>query len=154
MEPYLVFFFNPIWRWWINLSNSCKFFLYLFLLRINGPYIFPWIIKNRTPFACYRTIPTFDIGYTKEEPSLMFILEGGLFWLVFCVIFTVFTINFPFFVSWNRMLSLFTLLVTGGTLTWLMWTWLKKNRWVDVRDVSYSLSYQDGSFLISTWSLL
>ena len=52
-------------------------------------------------FACYRPIFTFGIGYTDAEPSLLFILEGGLFRLIVRVIFTGFNINFPFFVSWK-----------------------------------------------------
>ena len=52
-------------------------------------------------FACYRPILNFNIGYTKAETSLFFILEGGMFWLIVRVIFTVFNINIPFFVSWK-----------------------------------------------------
>ena len=61
----------------------------------------PWIIKNRTSFACYHPIFTFYLGYTEEEPSLLFILEGGLLRLIVRVIFTVFNINIPFFISWK-----------------------------------------------------
>ena len=60
---------------------------------------FPLIIKNRTSFACYSAILTFDLSYTEKESSLLFILEGGLFRLIFRVIFTVFNINIPLFVS-------------------------------------------------------
>ena len=81
--------------------NSCKLFLYLFFVRINGHYIPPSIIKNRTSFACYRTIINLGLGYTKAEPSLLFILEGGLFRLIVRVIFTVLNIIITFFVSWK-----------------------------------------------------
>ena len=81
--------------------NSCKLFLYLFFVRINGHYLSPWIVKNRTLFACYRPVLNFDLGYTKAEPSLLFILEGGCFWLIVSVLFTGFNINLPFFISWK-----------------------------------------------------
>ena len=94
-------FYDSMWGWWSNISNSCNFFLYLFFERINGQYLYPWIIKKRTPFACYRTILTFDLGYTKAEPSLLFILSGDLFWLIVRVIFTVFNTNIYLFISWK-----------------------------------------------------
>ena len=99
--PCLFLFFNPLLRWWSKISNSCKLFLCLFFVRINGRYIFPWIIKNRTLFARYHPIFTFDLGYTKAEYSLLFILEGGLFRLIVRAIFTVFNINVPLFISWK-----------------------------------------------------
>ena len=52
-------------------------------------------------FACYRLIITFDLGYTKGKPSPLFIIKGGLFWLIVRVIFTIFNINIPFFISWK-----------------------------------------------------
>ena len=154
-DPYLVcFYLDPLWRWLSRISNSCKFFLYFFFVRINGHYLSPWIIKNRTSFACYRPILTFNLCYTKAEPSFLFILEGGLFRLIVCPILTILTSTFPSSSLGNRMLCSFTLLVTGGPLTCWMWTSSKKTSWVDVRDGSFSLSYQDGSCLISTSSLL
>ena len=57
--------------------------------------------KKRTSFSCYFTIFTFNLGYTEAESSLLFILEGGIFWLIVRVIFTGFNINFPFFISWK-----------------------------------------------------
>ena len=149
-----VFVFYPLWRWRSKLSDSCKLFLYSFFVRINGHYRFPWIIKNMILFACYRPIFTFNLGYTQAEPSLLFILEGGLFRLIVRVIFTGFNINFPSSYLGNRMLCSFNLLVTGGPLTCWMWTSSKKTSWVDVRDGSFSLSYQDGSCLTFTSSLL
>ena len=151
---YVFSFSDPLWRWWSKLSNYFKYFLYFFFVCINCHYLFPWIIKRRTLFACYRPIFTLDIGYTKAEPSLLFILEGGLFRLIVRVIFTGFNINFPSSYLGNRILCSFNFLVTGGPLTFWMWTSSKKTSWVDVRDGSFSLSYQDGSCLISTSSLL
>ena len=75
-----VFFFNPLRRWWSKLPNSCKF------LRTNCHYILACIFENRTSFACYRPILTFNLCYTEAEPSLLFILEGGLFCLIVCPI--------------------------------------------------------------------
>ena len=57
--------------------------------------------QNRKLSACYSPIFTFDLGYTKAEPSVLFILEGGLFRLIVRIIFTGFNINFPFFISWK-----------------------------------------------------
>ena len=48
---------------------------------------------------------------------------------------------------------LLNLLVISGPLTCWMWNSLNKMCWVDIRDGSCSLSYQHGSFLISTFSL-
>ena len=48
----------------------------------------------------------------------------------------------------------FTELVIGGPQHFWMWISSKKTSWVDVRDKSCSLSYQYGSCLISTSSLL
>ena len=63
--PCLFSFFNPMWRWWSRISNSWKFFLYFFPVSINFHYLFPWTMKTWTSFACYRPIPTFDLGYTE-----------------------------------------------------------------------------------------
>ena len=40
-----------------------------------------------TALACYCTSFTFDLGYTKEESSFFFILEGRLFLFIVRVIF-------------------------------------------------------------------
>ena len=72
--------------------------MYFFLVRINFHNLFTCIIENRTSFSCYRPILTFNLGCTKAEPTLLFILEGGLFWLIVRVIFTIFNINIPFFI--------------------------------------------------------
>ena len=95
-----VFFFNPLWQCWSNISNTCKLFLYLFFVRINCHHISPWITKNWTSFACYHPIFTFHLGCTEAESSLLFVLGGGLFWLIVRVIFNYFNINVPFFISW------------------------------------------------------
>ena len=52
-------------------------------------------------FACYRTIFTFYLSYIEAESSLLFILEGGIFWLIVSVIFTGFIVNVTFFISWK-----------------------------------------------------
>ena len=62
---------------------------------------FPLNNEKRTLFTYYRHTFTLDLGYTKAAPSLLFILEGGIFRLIFCVIFTIFNINSPFFISWK-----------------------------------------------------
>ena len=77
--------------------------------RINGHHPFPCIIKNRIPFACYCHIFTFDFGYTEVEPPLLFILEGGIFWLIVRVIFTGFNINITFLISWKSYVVFFHL---------------------------------------------
>ena len=61
---------------------------------------------------------------------------------------------FPSSYLGNRMFYSFTLLVTGGPLTCWMWTSSKKAIWVDVRDGSSSLSYQDGSWFMPYFHLL
>ena len=104
---------------------------------------FPWIIKNRTLFACYRPTFTFNLCYNEAEPSLLFILEGG----------TVLTSIFLSSSIGNWILCLFTLLVTDGPLTCCMWTSSKKTICVDVRYGSGSFLYQYSSCLISTSSL-
>ena len=65
----------------------------------------------------------------------------------------VLTSIFPSSSLGNRMLCSFNLFATGGPLTCWMWTSSKKTIWVDFRDGSCSLSYQDDSCLISTSSL-
>ena len=92
---------NPLWRLWSKLSNTCKLFLYLSFVCINGHYIPPWIIKNQASFASYHPIFTLDLGYTEAKSSCLFILEGGIFCLIFCVIFTSFSINVSFLISWK-----------------------------------------------------
>ena len=97
----LFLFFDLLWQWKIKLSNSCKLFLYFFSVRINGHYIFTWIIKNQTSLACYRPLFNFDLGQTKAESSLLFILKGRLFWLIVYIIFNPFNINVTVFISWK-----------------------------------------------------
>ena len=150
----LTLFSNPLWRWWSKLFNSCELFLYFFFVRINGHYLSPWIIKNRTLFTCYHPIFTFDIGYTKSEYSLLFILEGGIFRLIVRVIFTSLTSMLPSLSIGNCMLCSLNLLTLGGPLTCWMWKSSKKTSWVDFRDGSCSFMYQDGLCLISTSYLL
>ena len=44
---------------------------------------------------------TFNLGYIEAGSSLLFILEGVLFWLIAHVIFNGFNINVIFFISWK-----------------------------------------------------
>ena len=149
-----ILFSNPLWRWWSKLLKYCKFFLYFFFVCINGNYLSPWIIKNRTLFACYHTIFTVDIGYTESESSLLFILEVGIFQLIVRVIFTALTSMLPSLSLGNCMLCSLNMITLGGPLTCWMWKSSKKTSWVDFRDGSCSFLYQDGSCLISTSYLL
>ena len=65
-------------------------------------------------FDCYRPILTLDLGCTKAELSLLFILETSIFRLIVCVIFTVLNINIPLFISWK----LYVLLVHLACHRW------------------------------------
>ena len=63
---YLVcFFLNPFWQWWSKIMNSCKLFLYFFLVCINSRHIFSCITENRTSLACYRPFFTLDPFYIE-----------------------------------------------------------------------------------------
>ena len=80
-----------------NIANYfCIYFWYASMVTI-----FSWIIEKRTSISCYLTFFTFYLGHTKVESSLLFVLEGRLFWLIVCVIFTTFNINVILFISWK-----------------------------------------------------
>ena len=133
-----------MWRWWSKLSKSCNLYLYFFLLRINGYYLFTWIITfllsilatpmQNVPSCSYLKVTFFGWLFVSYLPVLISILTSSS--LGKC------------------MLCSFNLILTGGTLTCWIWTSLKKTSWVDFRDRSCSLSYQDDSCLIILSSVL
>ena len=81
----------------VSLSSTQQWLLY-----------FPLNNQNRTLFACYCPFFTSNLGYTKAESSLLFIIEVGLFRLIVCVIFTPFHINVTVFISWKPYVMLVT----------------------------------------------
>ena len=122
-------------------------------VRINGHYLFPWIIK--TGHWLHVIVPFLLSILATPRQSLPYCsyLKVAFFGWLFVSYLPVLTSIFPSSFLGNRMLCLFTLLVTVGPLTCWMWTSPKKTIWLDVRDGSCSLSYQDGSCPIYTSSL-
>ena len=119
----------------VSFWNPANSFCINCFVCINGHYLPPWIINNRTSFACYRPIFTFDLGCTKQNlPSCSYLKVDFFGWLFVSYLPVLISIIPSSYIG-NRMFFSSTLLVTGGPLTCWMWISLKKTSWVDFRDM-------------------